>query len=475
MSLTHESMLERFYARDRASDGRFLTGVTTTGIYCLPSCAARKPLPENVRFFRSEEEARAAGLRPCLRCRPDRFYRGRDPDLELAEAIAAEVRRAPGRAGDAAALAASSGVGATKLNALFRRHFHLSPAAFLARERVDAARRALAGGAAVSEAAFAAGFESLSAFHLNFRRRTGTSPGEYRALGTSPAFSLSLPPGFRADGVLAYLGRDPASPVERVHGDEVAKALLLDGVPAVLRMRFTGGAARCSVEGAAPVSPAGMREAHGAAVRMLGLASDPGAFERTLGRRGELPRLVGPRRGLRIPLTADAWECLMWTIAGQQVNLAFAYQLRRTVVELAGEPVDGMRAHPTPAAVAALDPADLTARRFSRRKAEYVIDTARLLASGELALDPGAAATATERRLLEVRGLGPWSVQYFLMRGAGFADCVPVGDSALAAALQRFFALPARPGPARTRGLMERFAPFRSLATFHLWQTLGDP
>ncbi len=165
----------------------------------------------------------------------------------------------------------------------------------------------------------------------------------------------------------------------------------------------------------------------------------------------------------------------MWTIVGQQVNLAFAYALRRTVVELAGEPVDGMREHPTPAAVAALDYADLTARRFSRRKAEYVIDTARLLASGELALDPGAAATATERRLLEVRGLGPWSVQYFLMRGGGFADCVPVGDAALGSALMRFFALDARPGPARTLELMERFAPFRSLATFHLWHTPGDP
>lgn len=475
MSLTHESMMERFYGRDRGSDGRFLTGVVTTGIYCLPSCTARKPLPENVRFFRSEDEARAAGLRACRRCRPDHFYRRFDPDLELARAVAAEVRRAPARIADAAGLAEASGVGATRLNALFRRHFHLSPAAFLLRERVEAACRSLAGGAGVSEAAFAAGFESLSAFHLNFRRRTGLSPGEYRALGSSPEFALALPAGFRADVVLAYLGRDPESPVERVRGDEVAKALVLEGAPAVLRIRFAEGAARCAVDAPGPPTPEAMRRAHAVAVRLLGMASDPAPFERLVGRRPALARLVGPRRGLRIPLTADAWECLMWTIVGQQVNLAFAYALRRTVVELAGEPVDGMRAHPTPAAVAALDYADLTARRFSRRKAEYVIDTARLLASDELALEPGAAATATERRLLEVRGLGPWSVQYFLMRGGGFADCVPVGDAALTSALMRFFALDVRPGPAETVQLMERFAPFRSLATFHLWQTPGDP
>ncbi len=133
-----------------------------------------------------------------------------------------------------------------------------------------------------------------------------------------------------------------------------------------------------------------------------------------------------------------------------------------------------MRAHPTPAAVAALDYGDLTTRRFSRRKAEYLVDTARRVAAGELSLELGGPAPALERRLLAVRGLGPWSVQYFLMRGAGLADCAPVGDAALAAALQRFFALGHRPDAGEARARMEPFAPLRSLATFHLWQSLGD-
>jgi AraC family transcriptional regulator of adaptative response / DNA-3-methyladenine glycosylase II len=83
MILTRDHMLQRFYARDRASDGRFITGVLTTGIYCLPSCTARKPLPENVRFFANRDDARAAGLRACLRCRPDDFYQQYDPDVHL--------------------------------------------------------------------------------------------------------------------------------------------------------------------------------------------------------------------------------------------------------------------------------------------------------------------------------------------------------------------------------------------------------
>jgi AraC family transcriptional regulator of adaptative response / DNA-3-methyladenine glycosylase II len=475
--MTRESMLERFYARDAESNGRFITGVLTTGIYCLPSCTARKPLPENVRFFGTEDEARSAGLRPCRRCRPDHFYQQYDPDVHLLETLAADVRRDPSAFADAAALVTASGIGTTKLNALFRRHLHATPAAFLARERVAAACASLAAGATVTEAAFAAGFESLSAFHLNFRRLTGLTPGEYRALGSSPSFTIALPEGFRADAVLGYLGRDPASIIERVRGNELAKGIQLAGTPATLRIRFDGAAAACTVDTADPISPEQMREAHAAAVRMLNLAGDSAGFERQVARSPELARLIEPRLGMRIPLTATPWECLLWAIVGQQVNLPFAYALRTAVAEVAGESVGGgLRAHPTPEAVAALDYDDLTSRRFSRRKAEYLIDTARLIASGELRIDgERELATAVERRMLDVRGLGPWSVQYFLMRGLGFADCVPVGDAGLTAALQRFHHLDHRPGPAETRELMEPFAPFRSLGTYHLWSSLGDP
>lgn len=478
MIMTHEHMLERFYARDRDSDGRFITGVLTTGIYCLPSCTARKPLPQNVRFFTTQDEARSAGLRPCRRCRPDHFYDRYDPDLHLLQTLASDVRRRPADFADAGALASASGIGATKLNALFRRHFHLSPAAFLARERVDAACRALADGDSVSEAAYAAGFESLSAFHENVRRQTGLTPGEYRALGSSAELTLSLPAGFRADVVLRSHGRDPDSVLERVHGDVLVKGLMLGDVPARLHLRFGADAVRCRVEGVDRPGAGEMRSAHAAAVRLLGLAGDPSGFERLVSRRADLARLIDGRRGLRIPQTADAWECLVWTIVGQQVNLPFAYALRTVVAELAGAPAgEGLRAHPTPEAVAQLDYADLASRRFSRRKAEYVIDTARLIAGGGLRLEGGERemATTLERRLLDVRGLGPWSVRYLMMRGFGFADCVPVGDAGLSAALTRFLSLDHRPGGAEMEELMAPFAPFRSLATFHLWASLGDP
>src|SRR3954454_11984036 len=95
---------DRAEARSDKFNGKFLIGVLTTGIYCLPSCAARPPKPENVRILRTEDEAKAAGLRACKRCRPDLFYRGEDEDISLFEGLAKRVRAASHEFSDSPAL-----------------------------------------------------------------------------------------------------------------------------------------------------------------------------------------------------------------------------------------------------------------------------------------------------------------------------------------------------------------------------------
>lgn len=218
-------------------------------------------------------------------------------------------------------------------------------------------------------------------------------------------------------------------------------------------------------------------EAHARVSRLLGLANDPGAFERRLGRTKGQARLIRGRRGLRIPQTNDAYEALVWVIVGQQVNLEFASVCRARLIALCGTKAgDGALAHPTPEQVAKLDYADLTALQFSGRKAEYLIDTSRAIASGELDLDGLATESVAtiEKTLGAVRGLGPWSINYLMMRAYGLGDCVPVGDSGLVLALKNFFGLEARPDAPETLRLMEVFAPDRSLASFHLWKSLDE-
>lgn len=260
---------------------------------------------------------------------------------------------------------------------------------------------------------------------------------------------LELPRGYRADLTLRYLGRDSDSLCERVDGSTITTADM------TIVLNADGDSPIAEVSG--PLETAR---------RLLGLNIDPRAFE------AAHPDLAAGHEGAHLPQTATVWESLMWAIVGQQVNLTFACRLRRTLVELCGEVArNGLRRHPTAQSVAQLEPSDLTARQFSRSKAQYVIHAARLIASGELSLEdsPSRDPSEVERMLLGVRGVGAWTANYVMMRGCAFPDCVPAGDSALSASLQKHGALDHRPDAHETRTLMEPFAPWRSLATYHFW------
>lgn len=369
---------------------------------------------------------------------------------ELAESIAA---RMPTFA-DVAALARESRLGVRELDALFHEHYHASTATLHRRARVQA------------------GFGD----DADFLAVHAMPRAAFARLGRAKSFTLQLPADFHAAVPLRWLGRDVESLTERVDGQSFAKALVLDGTPAVLRvdLRRAASQAACSVDRA--LSPAGMRAAHAAALRMLGLGVDPAPFERRAARDADVRRLIAGRRGLRVPLTSTLFEALVWTIAGQQVNLTFAYRLRRVVLELTGTRVDGFIAHPTAADVARLDYDDLTRRQWSRRKAEYLIDLARAVADGTLDAEGllSAPATFVRERLEALRGFGVWSANYVMMRGCGLTDCVPLGDSGLATALEHFYRLDHRPDQPVTDALMAKFKPFRSLATFHFWAGAFD-
>ncbi len=461
---------DRAEARKGKFDGKFILGVMTTGIYCLPSCAARPPKPKNVRLFSTETEAKAAGLRACKRCRPDLYYRGEDENISLFNGLVARVETSPEDFSDASALAKSAGVSLTKLGDLFRDHAHLAPVSWLRRMRVRrAAAELLSGRDKVAEIGFGAGFESESVFHRQFLSQLRMTPGAYRALDGAQVFLLHLPAGYRAREVLAYHARDPLAVSEKSEGNRIWKALHTDDGPAVLEISIEPGQAWVRVHGMRKFGRASMASLHAAALKILALTHDVATFET------RHPDFVKTRRGLRMPLLPTGFDALCWGIIGQQINVKFASSLRREMVELAGEKIGDMRAHPTAERVANIDMQALTSRRYSRSKASYLLDVAAAVAAGTLKVENlgDGSAIAAEKALMAQRGIGTWTARYVLMRG-GFADAAPVGDSALATALQRLHKLPERPDGDQTARLMSAFAPHRSLATMHLWTSLKE-
>ncbi|MFH1498939.1 MAG: Ada metal-binding domain-containing protein [Verrucomicrobiota bacterium] len=473
MQMNPARLHARVLAGDPADNGRFFFGVTTTGIYCLPSCKARKPRLENTRYFPTAEAARAAGLRPCKKCHPDDFARGADPVLESIEQLVAEIRIQPAAFRDARAVVRRSGFGPTRLFELFRQHHHATPADLLLRARLRRAReQLLATDTPLADLAHDAGFQSLSVFHEHFRAANGLTPLACRELRDASAFEITLPAGYPLAHLKRSLGRDPESLTERLDGDTCTAAVRLGPrqTPALIRLRLAPG--RIHVSTTRPHAP----EAHAVVVGLLGLDQDAAGFAR-LARKLGLARLVDGREKLRIVQTPSVFDGLLWAIIGQQINLPFAFRLRQRLTKLVSPPLaDGLFAPPSPAAVAALSPEDLRPLQFSRAKTTTLIDTARLVAGGELDLDALRAMSATraERTLLALRGFGPWSVNYVMMRSLGLADCLPLGDTGVTSGLKRLFDLDERPDREATLRLMAVFAPHRSLATAHLWQ-LNQP
>jgi AraC family transcriptional regulator of adaptative response / DNA-3-methyladenine glycosylase II len=465
--ISTEKMYAALLARDSQYNGRFFTGVMTTGIYCLPSCKARKPKQKNVRFFPSVKAAREAGLRPCKKCHPDDFARGADPVLESIEMLVEEMRGEPVAFPDTQALVRRSGYGATRLFELFRQHYHATPADLLLRAGLEKAKqKLLSSDAGISSVAYDAGFEALSAFHENFRKFNGMTPAAYRELPRASEFNIALPPEYPLNYLRRALSRDKQSVSEGLVGDDYAAGVELAGRPALLRMRL-------SAESVKAESPRGTGvEAHALMMRLLGLEQDASGFAR-LARRLGLARLTAGRAEMRITQTHSVFDGLMWSIIGQQINFPFAALMRRRLIERCGLAVgNGLYAPPGAAAIAELNRTELLKLQFSRQKADYVIGIAKLITEGKLDLAGlgKGSATRAERTLLNVHGLGPWAVNYIMMRSLGFADCVPLGDTGVSSGLQSLFKLEERPDIDAMRRLMRVFSPYRSLATAHLWQ-----
>ncbi len=170
-----EQAWEAFERRDRTFDGRVIGAVTSTGIYCKPSCPARRPKRKNVQFFVDASAARDAGYRPCLRCKPDEVGRDREA-VARAVALIEQAEEQP----SLAALASAVGYAPHHFQRLFTRDIGVSPAAYARALRARRAERGLQEGASVTEAIYDAGYAAPSRFYADAKHRLGMAPSAWR-------------------------------------------------------------------------------------------------------------------------------------------------------------------------------------------------------------------------------------------------------------------------------------------------------
>jgi AraC family transcriptional regulator of adaptative response/methylated-DNA-[protein]-cysteine methyltransferase len=176
----HDEMMNAFLGRDPGYDGVFITAVATTGIFCRPSCTARKPRPENVEFYSTPRDALLAGYRPCLRCRPLEPA-GTAP--QWVQELLAEVERDPSRRWTDQDLR-EQGLHPDRVRRWFQQHHGMTFHAYQRSRRLGLALGRIRHGSDVTSSAFDSGFDSLSGFNEAFRRLFGTSPGQARSAST---------------------------------------------------------------------------------------------------------------------------------------------------------------------------------------------------------------------------------------------------------------------------------------------------
>ena len=291
---------------------------------------------------------------------------------------------------------------------------------------------------------------------------------------TTRTLSILLPASYRSADVLAFHARDAAGLAEQVRGEHIRKAVLFKGVPVLLDVTLTPESAQCRIEADGEPDPVTLALAHEALRSILALRIDPAPFNAFVRDDPLFAPLVARRPGLRIVQSASVFEALTWAIIGQQINLPFAISLRRTFIEQAGRAhSSGLWCYPEAADVARLDIEALTSRKFSRAKAETLLRVARMVADGTLHLaqddDPARAAPL----LLAIKGIGPWTVNYTLLRGYGYADCSLEGDVAIRSALGKLLGETVKPDQARTQAWLAQYRPHRTMAAAHLWASLG--
>lgn len=442
-------------SRDPRFDGKFFTAVKTTKIYCRTICPATAPREENVLYFPTAVEAANAGYRPCLRCRPDSApgspaWKGVNTTLERAIRLIGEGVL---QHSSLPFLANRLGVSDRYLRQLFKKHIGISPKAYALYQQCLFAKQLLhQTKLPITQIALASGFNSIRRFNDCFQSQLGLTPSRVRKAGETKSNTLRLQLYYRppydwlsmhsffmaraiphlewCDGQCygrvfewsGCVGRFTAQHVERKNRFDVAIELndVTHLKPIVNNIR-----------------------------RILDLDVDIQAVEQDL--QQHFAGVTSLKRGLRLPGTWDMFEAGIRAILGQQISVIAARNLVAGLVGELGLKLGDKRLFPSPQSIAK---SDLDYLKIPASRKQTLRNLAQHYMSSDVPADP--------RKWLELKGIGPWTVDYARLRGLSDPDIYLGGDLGIKKAVGK---LSGNISP-------DMASPWRSYLTMQLWSQL---
>ncbi|MFA0667652.1 AlkA N-terminal domain-containing protein [Vibrio splendidus] len=446
-TLTSEQCHLARYARDARFDGMFFTAVKTTGIFCRPICPASPPKEENVEYFSHQAQALKAGYRPCLRCRPDSApfspaWKGVETTFLRALQL---IDHGALNSGSIVDLATRLGISDRYLRTLFDNYIGVSPKQYSLYSQLMFAKQLLhTSSMSITDVGFASGFNSTRRFNDAFLKELQLSPSQIRRTKLSENLSNHIQLVFHGpldwNHLLGFYRRRMIEGVEDVGEDYYKRTVNVNGSKGWFKATLAKEN-RLDIE--FELEDISQLRSLIANIRcMFDLDVDIAkveAFFTTID-----PNLVA-KSGIRIPGVWSAWEAGVRAILGQQVSVTAAIgQLNLLVKELSD-------AHekvyfPTPKKIAEADVSFLrmpgSRKETLKRFAEYMVDN----------------EAEHPSKWIELKGIGPWTIQYALLRGLSEPNHLLVGDLVVKKFIEHCPAINT-----------ESVSPWGSYATFHCW------
>lgn len=284
---------------------------------------------------------------------------------------------------------------------------------------------------------------------------------------------IQLPTGFRQQDFLTFHGRDKLEVSERVTPDSLQKALILKSSPSLLSLKFINGQVSYSLLVDDARDAIDFNEVTTLIRHMLGFNQAIAQFEQAYADHPFIGAMVRAQSGLRVPVSVSPYEALTWAIIGQQVSLSAATSMRRKFIQLANlTHTSGFYCYPSAAHVAQMSPESLRGAGISQSKAMALIYVSENVANGNLPLDDWLHQKASHEKisntLSKIKGIGPWTINYTLLRGYGWLDGSLHGDAAVRRAIRGLMSL-AELTEKEAEHWLKVYSPWRALLAAHLW------
>jgi AraC family transcriptional regulator of adaptative response / DNA-3-methyladenine glycosylase II len=481
-------------SRDARFDGKFYTAVLTTGIFCRPVCPARPPNPENVRYYQSAELAQNSGFRPCKRCFPELA-----PAPLLPEKIKRIVQSYYENNNSVSQCAKQQQVSERQLQRLFVQYYGLPPSEFFHQQRLLQARKLLTTtNLSMTNIAYAAGFNSVRRFNEVIKSAYAVTPSEIRGKkiteqnnetpenpntsNTTNTVTISLPyrPPFDWPLMLSFFRLRQISNIEKVSDTEYCRSFTLENCNGWFKVFKSADKPSYKTKHALQltVSMSDFSYLNQVIVRvrkMFDLDADMSLIHQHLNSHPVLNTAIEQYPGLRLPGCWNIFEFSIRAILGQQISVKAATTLAQRIAEKYGSDLDQtqtpyaeMTKHfPTPEQLKQVDYSNigLTQSRLAtlQRWVDFYLATPDVFEKSE-------SIETLEKTLTQLKGIGPWTVNYIAMRGLSDPDAFPSADLGIIKALTVH---DERPNNKTILAIAQQWRPWRAYAAIYLWQSLA--